>query len=170
MPHREVLTHRNGAATRFTLRGLPIDDFEHLLRLDDDGLKAAGVTVCTVDEEHSYPCRVTLEDAVLGEEVLLLNYRHQPASSPYASNGPIFVRREAAATRVAVNEVPDQQRRRLLSVRAYDHKDWMIDAEVAPGTELEALIERYFANPEVAYLHVHNAKRGCYACRVDRAE
>ena len=23
--------------------------------------------------------------------------------------------------------------------------------------------------PDVAYLHVHNAKRGCYAARVDRA-
>jgi hypothetical protein len=169
MSHHEVPTHRNGAATRFAVRGLPIEDFERLLRLDDAGLEAVGVTVCTVDEAHSYPCRVTLEDAVPGEEVLLLRYRHLPAASSYAASGPIFVRRTAAATRVAVNEVPDQQRRRLLSVRAYDRRDWMIDAEVAPGTELEALIERYFANPEVAYLHVHNAKPGCYACRVDRA-
>ena len=23
--------------------------------------------------------------------------------------------------------------------------------------------------PEVAYLHAHNARRGCYSCRVDRA-
>jgi hypothetical protein len=78
------------------------------------------------------------------------------------------VRRTAAATRVATKEIPDQQRRRLLSVRAYDHKDWMIEAEVVPGTELEVLIQRYFTNPDVAYLHVHNAKRGCYACRIDR--
>jgi hypothetical protein len=30
------------------------------------------------------------------------------------------------------------------------------------------LIMRFFANPQVGYLHVHNARRGCYACRVDR--
>jgi hypothetical protein len=40
---------------------------------------------------------------------------------------------------------------------------------VSPGSELEALIERFLAEPRVAYLHVHNARRGCYACRVDRA-
>ena len=44
----------------------------------------------------------------------------------------------------------------------------MTDAEVLPGTELEALIDRFFAEPSVSYLHVHNARRGCYACRVDR--
>ena len=64
--------------------------------------------------------------------------------------------------------IPDQQRRRLLSVRAYDATDTIVDAEVASGTELETLIGRFFADPRVAYLHVHNARRGCYACRVDR--
>ena len=66
--------------------------------------------------------------------------------------------------------IPDQQRRRLLSVRAYDERHYIVDAEVVPGTELETLIDRFFADPRVAYLHVHNARRGCYACRVDRVE
>ena len=65
--------------------------------------------------------------------------------------------------------IPEQQRRRLLSVRAYDERHYIVDAEVAAGTELETLIERFFADPRVAYLHAHNARRGCYACRVDRA-
>ena len=69
---------------------------------------------------------------------------------------------------MAINEVPDQQRRRLLSVLAYDAEHSMVDAEVASGAELEALIERFFGNERVDYLHVHNARRGCYACRVDR--
>ena len=64
--------------------------------------------------------------------------------------------------------MPEQQRVRLLSVRAYDAKGMMVDAEVAPGGELEAVIERFFRRPEVAYLHAHNARRGCYSCRVDR--
>jgi hypothetical protein len=101
--------------------------------------------------------------------MLLLSYAHQPAGTPYASAGPIFIRRTAVATRTSLNEVPEQQRRRLLSVRAYDHRDWMVDAEVQEGTQLEALIERFLANPQVSYLHVHNARRGCYACRIDRA-
>ena len=72
-------------------------------------------------------------------------------------------------THLAVDEVPDQQRRRLLSVRAYDARDWIVAAEVTPGTELESQIERLFADSCVAYLHLHNARPGCYAARVDRA-
>ena len=44
-----------------------------------------------------------------------------------------------------------------------------IGAEVAQGSELEAHIDRYFADPRVRYLHLHNARPGCYNCRVDRA-
>jgi len=45
----------------------------------------------------------------------------------------------------------------------------MVDAEVAEGTELEALIARMFRRDDVAFLHAHNARRGCYSCRIDRA-
>ena len=37
----------------------------------------------------------------------------------------------------AINVIPDQQRHRLLSVRAHDARDTIVDAEVAPGTGLE---------------------------------
>ena len=30
-------------------------------------------------------------------------------------------------------------------------------------------IERLFANDRVAYLHLHNAKQGCFSCLVNRA-
>lgn len=153
----------------FRISGLPFERFEHLMHLDAEGLRAAGIVELRVDAEHAFPCRVTLEDAVPGEQVLLVNFEHQPADSPYRASGPIFVRREAARTRVEVDEVPDQQRRRLLSVRAYDERDWIVAADVTPGTELESVIERYFADPRVAYLHLHNARPGCYAARVDRA-
>jgi hypothetical protein len=152
----------------FQISGLPVEDFSHLLSLDDAALDRAGVTRCIVDEAGAYPCRITLEDAEPGDEVLLLNHAHQSAQTPYASTGPIFIRRNARATRVVVNEVPDQQRRRLLSVRAYDANGWMIDADVTEGAELESLIARFLGDPTVDYLHVHNARRGCYACRVDR--
>lgn len=154
---------------KFRISGLPVADFAHLLTLDDAALAAAGVALCTVDAAGAYPCRITLEDAEPGEQMLLLTYAHQRARTPYASSGPIFVRRNARRTRVLVNEVPEQQRCRLLSVRAYDSSGWMTDAEVVDGMDLEPLIDRFLADPAVEYLHVHNARRGCYACRVDRA-
>jgi hypothetical protein len=30
-------------------------------------------------------------------------------------------------------------------------------------------VERFFANADVAYIHAHYAKRGCFAARFDRA-
>jgi hypothetical protein len=140
-----------------------------VLRAGDQELRRLGAERVIVDEPHSVPCRISLQDADVGEEVLLLNFAHLDVASPYAGSGPIFIRRAAGARFDAVNTVPEQQRRRLLSVRAFDATHHMVDAEVAPGTELERLIARFFAPTSVAYLHVHNARRGCYACRVDRA-
>jgi hypothetical protein len=45
----------------------------------------------------------------------------------------------------------------------------MIDADVVEGRAAAALFERFLENPAASYLHVHNAKRGCYAARVERA-
>lgn len=152
----------------YRITGLPADQFAELQRATDDELRHRGVERRIVDEPNSAPCRISLQDAEVGEEVLLLTFRHQAVSSPYAASGPLFIRRSATQTFDAINVIPDQQRRRLLSVRAYDQRDYLIDAEVAPGTELETVIGRYFADARVAYLHVHNARPGCYACRVDR--
>lgn len=152
----------------FRIAGLPAGPFQELFSLDETQLAARGIEQRVADAAFSFPCRVSLEDALPGEELLLLSYAHQPASTPYAASGPIFVRRHAAEARVAANEVPDQQRRRLLSVRAYDARHYLIDADVTPGTALEELIHRFFGDGRVSYLHVHNARHGCYACRVER--
>ena len=44
----------------------------------------------------------------------------------------------------------------------------MVSADVCEGAALLPVIERMLADPSVAYIHLHNAKRGCYSCRVDR--
>ncbi len=153
----------------YVVRGLPLLPFQPLFGLPDAALRELGIVRMTADKKPGYPCRVTLEDAEPGEDLLLLNWRHLDSASPYRSDGPIFVREAATATREVRDAIPEQQRCRLLSVRAYDADGWMRDAEVVEGIALEDLIERYFADPLVDYLHVHNARRGCYACRVDRA-
>jgi hypothetical protein len=54
-------------------------------------------------------------------------------------------------------------------VRGYDADGFLVDAEVVEGREIESVIEKMFADQQVAYLHVHNARPGCYSCRIDRA-
>ena len=153
----------------YVISGLPVQPFQSLFGLGGTELRAHGVVRMTVDSNPGFPCRVSLEDAQVGESVLLLPWQHLDVDTPYRAGGPIFVREMARDHRQVRNAVPEQQRSRLLSVRAYDAEGWMLDAEVAEGILLEALIARFFDNAGVAYLHVHNARRGCYACRVDRS-
>jgi hypothetical protein len=152
----------------YQLRGLEPAPFEKLFDLDDAELAGLGMRRMRSDQPVGFPCRVSLEDAPVGEEVLLLPFTHQDSSSPYRASGPIFVRRGQAAARI-VNALPTYLTLRPLSVRAYDAADEMVDAEVVDGTAAEPLIQRYLARTDVAYLHIHFARRGCFACRVDRA-
>ena len=65
------------------------------------------------------------------------------------------------------DDIPDQLTRRLLSVRAYDGNHMLVDADVVQGDELEDAAQRLLR--DASYLHVHNAGRGCYAARIERA-
>ncbi len=152
----------------YIVRGLPLAPFAPLFGMDEERLRARGVARVVADASPGYPCRITLEDAAPGETLLLLNWRHLDVDSPYRSDGPIFVREAATVTRELRNAIPEQQRSRLLSVRAYDAGGWMRDAEVVEGIALASLVERFLADPQIAFLHAHNARRGCYACRIDR--
>ena len=154
----------------FIVSGLPMDPFRPLFGLSDEALAEQGVIRRTVDANPGFPCRITLEDAQPGETVLLLNYEHQPADTPYRARHAIYVSEQAQETRRAVDEIPGALRvRKAISLRAFDEAGMMLDAEVAPGAELEPAIERLLDLPGVAYLHAHNAGMGCYAARIDRA-
>jgi len=152
----------------FVITGLDPAPFRHLYGASDTDLSAIEAVRMTADKSPGFPCRVTLEDAEPGETLLLVNYEHLAVASPYRSRHAIFVREGAETAARYEDEVPLQLTRRLLSVRAFDAAGMMADADVVEGRDLEALIARMFADPAVAYLHVHNAKPGCFAARVDR--
>lgn len=153
----------------YQVRGLEPALFEQLFDLDDAALAERGIRRVRADQPVGYPCRISLEDASVGEELLLLPFVHQDAATPFRASGPIFVRRGQPAAARMVNELPACLALRPLSVRAYDRAGEMVDAEVIDGREAAPLIERYLARTDVAYLHVHFARRGCFACRIDRA-
>ena len=152
----------------FRIRGLAAESFQHLYGLSDDALLMQGVRRLRVDAKPGYPDRVELRDAEPGERMLLLNYLHQAADNPYRSSHAIFVIEGAKLTYDAVGAVPETLRRRILSLRAFDKDDLMIDADVVEGSDVEGLIERLLAIPDTAYVHAHYAKRGCYAARIER--
>lgn len=152
----------------YQLRGLEPAQFEPFFDLDAAALAARGMRWVRADAPVGFPCRISLEDAPVGEDVLLLPFVHQDSRSPYRASGPIFVRRRQAAAARIVDALPTYLTLRPPSVRAYDAADEMVDAEVVDGAAAAPLIERYLALCDVAYLHVHFARRGCFACRIDR--
>ena len=153
----------------FQISTLPRDRFAHLFDLDDLGLAKVGARRYVADRKPGFPCRVTLQDAEPGERVILIPFQHQHGGSPYQATGPIFVRESAVDVAVRAGTIPGLLRSRLLSLRAYDDDDLMIDADVVDGREVEGAIERLLDDGRARYLHVHFARPGCYACRIERA-
>ena len=153
---------------RFRYKGLPFAAFEPLVRMSEAELQSLGPRRMIVDESPGFPCRVTLEDAAPGERVLLLSFAHQHAHSPYNASGPIFVRERAHESYDSDRIPPVFATGRLLSARAYDEAGMMIDADVTQSNDLESLLAKLFAGDEAEYVHVHYARRGCFAARVER--
>jgi hypothetical protein len=153
----------------FRIKGLAAERFQHLFALSDAELAKCGAVRRTADDRRpGYPCRVSLTDSAPGDELILLNYEHLPVDSPYRMRFAIFVRR-GEKTYDQVNEVPEQLRRRVLSVRALDAQGMMTGFELVDGRDLEPAIERLLHPADAEYLHVHFAAPGCYAARVERA-
>ena len=151
----------------FRITGLPAEPFEELFALSDEELAARGA-VRRIADNGGYPCRVGLRDSQPGDELLLVNYEHHPVGSPYRMRYAVFVRK-GDARYDAVDQVPEQLRLRTLAVRAFDADAMMVGWELVDGHALEPAIERLFALPRAAYIHIHFAAPGCYAARVDRA-
>ncbi|WP_414473823.1 DUF1203 domain-containing protein [Microvirga sp. M2] len=153
----------------FQMRGLEAATFAPLFRLGDDELQAMGAQRVHADEADAYPCRISLTRAAVGEELLLVNHVHQPdPSSPYRASGPIFVSRSPATGHYR-GELAPILKDRLLSLRAYDGAALIVDAEVAEGDAVVGVIERFLADPQVAHVDAHFARRGCFAARIERA-
>jgi hypothetical protein len=153
----------------FLVRALPVAPFSALFALPDETLAVHGAVRRSADRQPGFPCRVSLRDAAPGETVLLVNYEHQPARSPFRSTYAIYVRQDATQAHPAPGEVPEMLRRRLLSVRAFDEAGMLLDADVVEGRGVEPVLDRLLAGPSTAYVHIHFARPGCYAARVDRA-
>ena len=153
----------------FRITGLSPEPFRHLFGLPDAALAEHGAKRYAVPRVPGYPDRIELRDADAGETVLLLNYLHQPAETPYRASHAIFVREGAEAAYDAIGEVPPALCSRVISLRGFGADHCIVDADLADGKELEAAIGRLFALPDVAYIQAHYAKFGCYAARIERA-
>ena len=152
----------------YRITGLSAQPFAHLFGLSDAELARHGALRLTTGEGDRHPDRIELRLARPGEAVLLVNHEHQNADTPYRARHAIFVREHAETAFDGVGELP-LMLRSLMSLRAFDAGGMMVDADIAEGAAVEDLIERLLARNDVAYVHAHYARRGCYAALIRRA-
>jgi hypothetical protein len=152
----------------FKIKALPYYQFAHLFSGNEVELKNIGAIKMIVDEFPGFPCRVSLQDATIGEEVILLPFQHHITESPYQAKGPIFVRKNVREATLTTNEIPLMLLHRLLSLRCYNKDGIMINATVVEGKIVSKILHDFFSDKDIAYIHIHNAKPGCYNCLVER--
>lgn len=150
----------------YRIKGLEPAPFAALFELDDAELEAKGMARMIVDNPN-YPCRISLTDRDLGEELILLNHVSHDGTNPYRASHAIFVSKAAEAADY-VDAIPPALDRRILSLRAFDADGMMVDAALVQPGEAGPAIRRLFANPAATHIDAHNATRGCFAARIHR--
>lgn len=151
----------------YSITGLDPSPFAPLAGLSDAALADHGAVRLVADSFPGFPCRVTLDDAQVGEALLLVNHvSHE--GGPYHAAHAIFVGESAAEAARFVDAVPPALDRRILSIRAFDAAGMMTDAALAQPGEADAAFRNMLADPAVDHLDAHNAARGCFAARVER--
>jgi len=149
----------------YRITGLDPAPFRPLFALSDEELETRGMKRMAVTND-GFPCRVSLVDRPIGEQVILLNHVSHDVANPYRASHAIFV---ADADRAEfVDEVPPVFAPRVLSLRAFDNDGMMVDALITRPGEADSGIRKLFENPEIAYIHAHNAARGCFSARIER--
>lgn len=152
----------------YVVRGLDPTPYQPLFGLSDEDLAERGIVRMTVTRKPSFPCRVSLVDREIGEQMLLLNHVSHDVENPYRASHAIFVTEGPGEAAEFVDEIPPVFQTRVLSLRGFDADGMMTDAILVQPGEADAGIRRLFENPAVDVIHAHNAVRGCFAARIER--
>ncbi len=154
--------------SQFQIQALPATKFAAMWDLSIAELEQQAARRITVDSRTGYPCRISLQDAPVGEQVIAMPYVHHAVKSFYRASGPIYIRRQATENNPPPGEIPSFLASRLVSIRAYNQAAMLCNADVAAGDQLDLAIPRLLDEIQVSYLHLHNARTGCYLCQVIR--
>lgn len=152
----------------YRVKGLDPAPFKPLFGLSDEELESRGIVRMTVSSP-TFPCRVSLTDRALGETVLLLNHVSHDVANPYRATHAIFVTEGEDRAAEYVDQIPPVFEKRVLSLRGFDSEGMMADAILTQPGEADTGIRKLFANPEIQTIHAHNATRGCFSAKIERA-
>ncbi len=148
----------------FQIDALDPAHFADLFAQSTVELAAQGIARVLVDKQRGIPCRISLQEAIVGEQVLLLTHKHHVVDTAYAASGPIFIRPNVEQARLGINETPTMLARATLSLRGYSAQGYLRKAVVIAGNTLSESLQDVFLDVKIGYIHIHYAAEGCYNC------
>lgn len=151
----------------YSIRGLSPEPFVPLFALDDAGLAAINARRVIATADRGFPCRISLDDAKAGEELILLHHISHDVETPYRSAYAIYVRPNVAAASYC-DELPPVFEGRPLALRAFDAGGMLQTARLAGPGEADGAIRDLFDDEAISYIDAHNAAHGCFAARIER--
>ena len=151
----------------YRIAGLDPAAFAPLFVLDDSGLAARGARRVVADADRGFPCRISLDDAKAGEELILLHHTSHDVDTPYRSAYAIYVRQGVEAA-VYADTTPPVFEGRPIALRGFDAANMLRTARLAGPGEADGAIRALFADDGIAYIDAHNAAHGCFVARVTR--
>ena len=151
----------------YRIEGLAPAAFESLFSMTDGELAERNAVRVVADSPSGYPCRVSLENAAPGEELVLLNHVSNDVAGPFRTAYAIYVRKGAAPAAYA-DETPAYLDSRTLSLRGFDEAGMLKNALLALPGGADAGIRALFEAPDIATVHAHSATYGCFLARIER--
>jgi len=148
---------------------------EFLDRVRERGIDDLGQPVRRlVSASGGEPCRDALRRAQPGEALILASFSPFTVIGPYREFGPVFVfaqPHEDGVSRDSLPLCPGGSAGYLgerFALRAYDHAENITDATLVNASEAEDTLERFLADPAVAFVHARFPNHGCFALRIAR--
>ena len=151
----------------YSITGLVAEQFAPLFAMDDAELAARGARRVTASADRGFPCRISLEDARAGEELILLHHVSHDVDTPYRSAYAIYVRPDVGAATYC-DAVPPVFEGRPIALRAFDSAGMLQTASLAAPGDADKAIRDLFDDDGIAYIDAHNAAHGCFAARIER--
>ncbi|MGH6786092.1 MAG: DUF1203 domain-containing protein [Novosphingobium sp.] len=151
----------------YRITGLDPEPFIPLFALSDAELATRNARRVRATANRGFPCRVSLEDARAGEELILVHHVSHDVATPFRSAYAIYVGRDAKPA-AYIDTTPPVFEGRPLALRGFDAEGTLRDARLAAPGEADARIRDLFAQPDISYIHAHNAAAGCFAARIER--
>ncbi len=152
----------------YIVRGLAPEPFRPLFRMSDEELRERRAVRVTATGSGE-PCRVSLQDAAAGEQLILVNHVSQAADTPFRATHAIYVREGAETAPAYEDALPPMLDGRNISLRAFAGDGMMVQAALASAGEGDSAVRTLFERPEIAEIHAHTQALGCFLARIERS-